>query len=108
MSMEYHGKLFLQTSTVALLLVFPITLLLCLPTNLESTCLGLVLHVYINATTALIAVAFLLLKGLLLCTLNLGIFALNFLLWLFNCNETVAQLVVTKTYDGPGLQVSSS
>ena len=106
--MEYHGKLLLQTLTVALLLVFPFTLLLCLATNLENTCLGLVLHVYINATTALIAMTFLLLKGLLLCTLNLSIFALNFLLWLFNCNETVAQLVVTQTDDGPGLQVSSS
>ena len=99
------GKFLMQLLVVALFLVLPLTLLLCLVTDSvqsDSTWLGFVVHLYISATCVIITLGAFLLKGLLLLPLYLAVFAINFLLWLFNCNET---LVVTTAAAGPDLQV---
>ena len=72
-------------------MVIPITLLLCLATDTvqsDNTWLGFVAHLYISATSILITLAAILLKGLLL--LYLAFATRTFLLWLFNCHKTVA------------------
>ena len=72
-------------------MVISITLLLCLATDTvqsDNTWLGFVAHLYISATSILITLAAILLKGLLL--LYLAFATRNFLLWLFNCHKTVA------------------
>ena len=72
-------------------MVIPITLLLCLATDTvqsDNTWLGFVAHLYISATSILITLAAILLKGLLL--LYFAFATRNFLLWLFNCHKTVA------------------
>ena len=56
----------------------------------DNTWLGLVAHLYISATSILITLAAILLKGLLLLPLYLAFATRNFLLWLFNCHKTVA------------------
>ena len=74
-------------------MVIPITLLLCLATDTvqsDNTWLGFVAHLYISATSILITLAAILLKGLLLLPLYLAFATRNFLLWLFNCHKTVA------------------
>ena len=100
-------KEFLVLMVVALFLVLPLTLLLCLATDSvqsDNTWLGFVVHLYINATCVLITLGAFLLKGLLLLPLYLAVFTINFLLWLFNCNETVVDQIVTAA--GPDLQVN--
>merc|ERR1719500_2735929 len=92
---------------VALFLVVPLTLLLCVaidPVQSDNTRLGFVVHLYISATSVLITLAAFVLKGLLLLPLYLAFFTINFLLWLFNCNETVVDQIVTTTAAGPDLQ----
>ena len=89
-----YGKLLV----VALFLVLPLTLLLCLATNSvqsDNTWLGFVAHLYISTTCVLITLGAFLLKALLLLPLYLAFFTINFLLWLFNCNETVVDQIVT-------------
>ena len=98
----------MQLLVVALFLVLPLTLLLCLVTDSvqsDSTWLGFVLHLYIGATCVIITLGAFLLKVLLLLPLYLAVFAINFLLWLFNCNETVVDQIVTTAAAGPDLQV---
>ena len=83
----------MQLLMVALFMVIPITLLLCLATDTvqsDNTWLGFVAHLYISATSILITLAAILLKGLLLLPLYLAFATRNFLLWLFNCHKTVA------------------
>ena len=80
-------------SKKCLLIMIPITLLLCLATDTvqsNNTWLGFVAHLYISATSILITLAAILLKGLLLLPLYLAFATRNFLLWLFNCHKTVA------------------
>ena len=98
----------MQILAVALFLVLPLTLLLCLATDAvqsDNTWLGFVLHLYISTTCVLITLAAFFLKGLLLLPLYLAVFAINFLLWLFNCNETVVDQIVATAAAGPDLQV---
>ena len=93
---------------VALFLVLPLTLLLCLATDSvqsDNTWLGFVLHLYISATYILLTLAAFLFKGLLLLPLYLAVLTINFLLWLFNCNETVVDQIVATAAAGPDLQV---
>ena len=102
------GKFLMQLLMVALFLVLPITLLLCLATNSmqsDNTWLAFVAHLYISVTCVLITLAAFLLKGLLLLPLYLAFFTINVLLWLFNCNETVVDQIVTTAATGPDLQV---
>ena len=103
------GKfLMMKLLMVALFLVVPLTLLLCVatdPVQSDNTRLGFVVHLYINATSVLITLAAFVLKGLLLLPLYLAFFTINFLLWLFNCNETVVDQIVTTAATGPDLQV---
>ena len=67
----------MQLLMVALFMVIPITLLLCLATDtvhcraITNTWLGLVAHLYISATSILITLAAFLLRGLLLLPLFL-------------------------------------
>ena len=98
----------LQLLVVAIFLVLPLTLLLCLVTNSvqsDSTWLGFVVHLYISATCVIITLGAFLLKGLLLPPLYLAVLAINFLLWLFNCNETVVDQIVATAAAGPDFQV---
>merc|ERR1712192_13790 len=104
------GKfLIVKLLMVALLLVLPLTLLLCIttdPVQIDNTWLGFVVHLYISATSLLITLAACMFNGLLLLPLYLAFFTINFLLWLFNCNsETVVEQIVTTTAAaGPELQ----
>merc|ERR1719500_1569417 len=87
----------MQILVVALFLVLPLTLLLCLATDSvqsDNTWLGIVLHLYISATCVLLTLAAFLFKGLLLLPLYLAVLTINFLLWLFNCNETVVDQII--------------
>ena len=89
-------------------MVIPITLLLCLVTDTvqsDKTRLGFVAHLYISATSILITLAAILLKGLLLLPLYLAFAIRNFLLWLFNCNKTVVNHIVTTAAASLDLQV---
>ena len=93
---------------VALFLAIPLTLLLCLATDTvqsDNTWLGFVAHLYISATCILIVLAAFLLKGLLLLPLYFAFATINFLLWVFNCNETVVDQSVTTAAAGLDLQV---
>ena len=100
------GKFLMQLLVVALFLVLPLTLLLCLVTDsVQSTWLGFVVHLYISATCVIITLGAFLLKGLLLLPLYLAVFTINFLLWLFNCNEPVVEQILTTATTGPDLQV---
>jgi hypothetical protein len=94
---------------VALFLAIPLTLLLCLTTDTvqsDNTWLGFVAHLYISATCILITLAAFLLKGLLLLPLYFAFATINFLLcWLFNCNETVVDQIVTSAAAGLDLQI---
>ena len=99
-----YGKLLV----VALFLVLPLTLLFCLATDFvqsDKFWLSFVAHLYISATYVLITLSAFLLKALLLLPLYLTFFTINFLLWLFNCNETVVDQIVTTAAAGPDLQV---
>merc|ERR1719234_2477960 len=103
------GKfLIMKPLVVALFLVLPLTLLLCIatdPVQSDNTSLGLVVHLYTSATSLLITLAACVLKGLLLLPFYLAFFTINVLLWLFNCNETVVeQIVTTAAAAGPDLQ----
>ena len=103
-----NGKFLMQLLVVALFLVLPLTLLLCLATDSvqsDNTWLAFVVHLYTNATCVLITLAAFLLKGLLLLPLYLAVFTINFLLWLFNCNEPVVEQILTTATTGPDLQV---
>ena len=105
---EFLVKCGKQVLVVALFLVLPLTLLLCLATHsmqTDNTWLGFVVHLYISATCVLITLGALLFKGLLLLPLYLAFFTINFLLWLFNCNQTVVDQIVTTAAAGPDLQV---
>ena len=96
--MEFSVTYGMQLLMVALFLVIPITLLLCLATDTvqsDNTWLGFVAYLYISATSVLITLAAFLLKGLLLLPLYLAFTTINFLPWLFNCNETVVNHTVT-------------
>ena len=98
------GKYLMQLLMVALFLVLPFTLLLCLATNSmqsDNTWLAFVVHLYISASSVLITLAAFLFKGLLLLPLYLALFTINFLLWLFNCNETVVDQIVTTAATDP-------
>ena len=99
------GKfLMMKLLMVALFLVVPLTLLLCVatdPVQSDNTRLGFVVHLYISATSVLIILAACVLKGLLLLPLYLAFFTINFLLWLFNCNETVVDQIVTTAATDP-------
>ena len=98
------GKYLMQLLMVALFLVLPFTLLLCLATNSmqsDNTWLAFVVHLYISASSVLITLAAFLFKGLLLLPLYLAFFTINFLLWLFNCNETVVDQIVTTAATDP-------
>ena len=98
----------MQLLMVALFLVLPLTLLLCLATDSvqsDNTWLGFVLHLYISATCVLLTLAAFLFKGLLLLPLYLAVLTINFLLWLFNCNETVVDQIVTSAAAIPDIQV---
>ena len=98
-----NSMLLMQFLVVALFLVLPITLILCLATdNTDNTWLGFVLHLYISATCVLITMSAFLLKMLLLLPLYLAFFTINFLIWLF-CTEMVVDQIVTSA--GPDLQV---
>ena len=103
------GKfLIMKLLVVALFLVLPLTLLLCIatdPVQSNNTRLGFVVHLYISATSVLITLGACILKGLLLLPLYLAFFTINFLLWLFNCNETVVDQIVTTATTGPDFQV---
>ena len=107
-AMKKNGSLLMQILVVALFLVLPLTLLLCLATDSvqsDNTWLGFVLHLYISATCVLLTLAAFLFKGLLLLPLYLAVLTINFLLWLFNCNETVVDQIVATAAAGPDLQV---
>ena len=106
--MTMTGKFLMQLLVVALFLVLPLTLLLCLATDSvqsDNTWLAFVVHLYTNATCVLITLAAFLFKGLLLLPLYLAVFTINFLLWLFNCNEPVVEQILTTATTGPDLQV---
>ena len=103
-----NGKFLMQLLVVALFLVLPLTLLLCLATDSvqsDNTWLGFVLHLYISASCVLLTLAAFLFKGLLLLPLYLAVLTIKFLLWLFNCNETVVDQIVTSAAAGPDLRV---
>ena len=95
----------MQLLVVALFLVLPLTLLLCLATDSvqreNNTWLGFIVHLYIVASSVLISLAALLAKWMILIPIYLASFALTFLLWLF-CNETAVQQIAAA---GPSLQV---
>ena len=106
--MTMTGKFLMQLLVVALFLVLPLTLLLCLATDSvqsDNTWLAFVVHLYTNATCVLITLAAFLLKGVLILPLYLAVFTINFLLWLFNCNETVIDQIVTSAAAIPDIQV---
>ena len=87
--MEFLVTYGMQLMIVALFMVIPITLLLCLATDTvrsDNTWLGFVAYLYISATSILITLEAILLNGLLLLPLYLAFAYINFLLWLFNCN----------------------
>ena len=102
-SLVKNSMLLMQFLVVALFLVLPITLILCLATDYtDNTWLGFVLHLYISATCVLITMSAFLLKMLLLLPLYLAFFTISFLIWLF-CSETVVDQIVTSA--GPDIQV---
>ena len=106
--MEFLVTYGMQLLMVALFMVIPITLLLCLATDTvqsDNTWLGFVAYLYISATSVLITLAAFLLKGLLLLPLYLAFDTINFLLWLFNCNKTVVNQIVTTAAASLDLQV---
>ena len=99
-------KFLMQLLVSAVLLLLPITLLLCLVTDSvqreNNTWLGFIVHLYIVASSALISLAALLVKWMVLIPLYLVSFALTFPFWLF-CKETA----VVQIAAGPSLQVKA-
>ena len=99
------GKFLMQLLVSAMLLLLPITLLLCLATDSvqreNNAWLGFIVHLYIVASSVLISLAALLAKWMILIPLQIASSALTFLLWLF-CNETAVQQIAAA---GPSLQV---
>ena len=97
-------KFLMQLLVSAVLLLLPITLLLGLATDSvqreNNTWLGFIVHLYIVASSALISLAALLVKWMILIPLYLVSFALTFPFWLF-CKETA----VVQIAAGPSLQV---
>ena len=97
-------KFLMQLLVSAVLLLLPITLLLCLATDSvqreNNAWLGFIVHLYIVASSALISLAALLVKWMVLIPLYLVSFALTFPFWLF-CKETAVVQIATS----PSLQV---
>ena len=91
-------KFLMQLLVSAVLLLLPITLLLCLATDSvqreNNTWLGFIVHLYIVASSALISLAALLVKWMILTPLYLVSFALTFPFWLF-CKETAVVQIAT-------------
>ena len=98
-------KFLMQLLVSAVLLLLPITLLLCLATDSvqreNNAWLGFIVHLYIVASSVLISLAALLAKWMILIPLHLASFVVTFLLWLF-CNEAAVQQIAAA---GPSLQV---